>query len=385
MSSFKLPPISPLAGARLTTFFRVLKGNRVAPRYYLKIGITSVLALLVSALQWVDWLHGARKRNRYSFKESPLFIIGHWRSGTTLLHNILTKDPVAGYVTTYHSVFPNSLNIKWLFKTFMRIFMPSERPGDGMKMSVDLPQEDEYALSNISHRSFYHFFYFPSTYRNLYKGFIRFEAMDEDEQVQWKLNYHKMVIKALLNTHGKRAVLKNPVNTARMRPLNSIFPEANFIFMIRNPLIVYLSTKKFFGELFPTVNLEAFSEEELSDLILEVYSRLIRDYLEDKKWLNSKRILELRYESMQLDPLKEVEKIYKHFNFSDFEELKPDFQAYLESINGHATDSYSMDQKELDRVLEKLEFAMQHWNYGIPEDLIILNKKNIYKEKNLAV
>ena len=197
----KLPPISPLVGSRRSAFFKVLKGNRVRPKSYLKISITVVLLYIGSAFHWYDRLKLRRKVESFVFKTPPLFIIGHWRSGTTLLHNLLTKDSEAGYTTTYQAVFPNNLKSKWLFKTFMQIFMPDERPGDGMKIAVHLPQEDEYALSNITNHSYYHFFYFPTAYAKLYKDSIRFESLTETELKVWKLEYYQMVVKALINTN----------------------------------------------------------------------------------------------------------------------------------------------------------------------------------------
>jgi hypothetical protein len=311
--------------------------------------------------------------DKFVFQESPLFIIGHWRSGTTFLHNVLTKDPATGYVTTYQAVFPNNLKSKWLFKTFMRIFMPDERPGDGMKISVNLPQEDEYALSNITHLAFYHSFYFPTMYPSLYKDTIRFESLSDDEIGNWKRKYKHLVIKALMNVGGSRAVLKNPANTGRMLKLLEIFPEANFIFIVRNPVIVYLSTKKFFGQLFPTVNLESFTIDDISNMVLEVYVKLMQDYLSDKKRVDSKRIVEVRFETLLVNPTEEIERLYDKFSFKEFQELKPVFQEYLGTLNSHKSGSYTIGQQELDRVMDHVGFAMEHWNYEIPENLTIVN------------
>jgi hypothetical protein len=373
MSEFKLPPISPLLGSNWSTFFGVLKGNRVHPKRYIKVAITFLLLIVSSAFQWIDRLYFRRKVKKFVFKESPLFIIGHWRSGTTFLHNMLTKDSAAGYTRTYQSVFPNNLKSKWLFKTFMRIFMPDERPGDGMKISADLPQEDEYAMSNITHRSFYHYFYFPSSYRSLYKKYIRFESLSEKEIEDWKRNYKQMVIKALINTNGSRAVLKNPVNTGRMLTLSDIFPESSFIFIVRNPVIVYLSTKKFYGQLFPTLNLEVFTLEDITSLILETYEKLLKDYLSDKKQMNSDRLIEMRYDTLVENPIKEIERVYSKFSLGNFKEVKQAFQEYLTTLSDHREDSYSIDQQELDRVLEHVGFAMKHWNYDMPENLTIID------------
>ena len=37
----------------------------------------------------------------------PVFILGHWRSGTTFVHNVLSCDKRFGYCTTYQTVFPH--------------------------------------------------------------------------------------------------------------------------------------------------------------------------------------------------------------------------------------------------------------------------------------
>ena len=373
MSEFKLPPISPLLGSNWSTFFGVLKGNRIHPKRYKKVAITFLLLIVSSAFQWIDRLYFRRKVKNFVFKESPLFIIGHWRSGTTFLHNMLTKDSASGFTRTYQSVFPNNLKSKWLFKTFMRVFMPDERPGDGMKISADLPQEDEYAMSNITHRSFYHYFYFPSSYRSLYKKYIRFESLSEKEIEDWKRNYKQMVIKALINTNGSRAVLKNPVNTGRMLTLSDIFPGSSFIFLVRNPVTVYLSTKKFYGQLFPTLNLEEFTLKDITSMILEIYGKLLKDYLADKKQMSSDRLIEIRYDTLVENPLKELELVYSKFSLGNFEEVKQAFQEYLTTLSDHREDSYNIDRQELDQVLKHVGFAMKHWNYDMPKNLTIID------------
>jgi len=371
-SEFKLPPISPLAGSSLSIVREVFKGNKVGPKYRLKVVITYIFVTVTTAFRKIDHLFFRRKLEEFNFKAPPLFIIGHWRSGTTLLHNLLTKDPFAAYTTTYQCVFPDNQKSKWLFKTFMRIFMPSVRPGDNLEISVDFPQEDEYAMSNLTHRSYYHFFYFPSGYRNLYKKYIRFETLTGEEIDDWKQLYRQMIIKALLNSGGSRIVLKNPVNTGRMLRLLEIFPEASFVHIIRNPVIVYLSTLKFLTQLYPTLQLEPFTEEDISEMVLEIYGKLMRDYLEDRKQVDPDRILEIRYEELVEDPIQSLELIYQRFSYPDFPDMKTVFTDYLNSIGSHKIDSYTMSQKELDRVMEHVGFAMKYWNYDMPDNLTII-------------
>lgn len=130
--------------------------------------------------------------------------------------------------------------------------------------------------------------------------------------------------------------------------------------------MVYLSSKKFFADLFPTVNLEQFSPDEISKAILDIYVIMLHDYLTDKEKVPAGKIIEVRYEMLQENPIDEVEKIYKEFDFSNFHELKPVLMDFMETQKGHKVDAYTMDKKELDHVMSKLDFAMKHWGYVQP-------------------
>ena len=72
-----------------------------------------------------------KKLKTIRIEEPPVFIIGFWRSGTTLLHSLLCQDPQAGYVTTFQGVFPNLVltQKKWM-KAFTNRILPKKRPFD---------------------------------------------------------------------------------------------------------------------------------------------------------------------------------------------------------------------------------------------------------------
>ena len=182
------------------------------------------------------------------------------------MHQLLTMDPAAGIVNNYQALFPNNLKSKWIFSAFMHIFIPRQRPGNRWGFKADLPLEDEFAVSNITDQSFYHSFYFPSKYRYYYQHYVRFTAEAGNRVDEWKLMFRNLVIKSLINTKGRRAILKNPVHAGRLPILQDIFPKARFIFIIRNPVIAYLSCKKFFSELIPTLQLENYNIELIPEM-----------------------------------------------------------------------------------------------------------------------
>src|SRR4051812_16675933 len=78
---------------------------------------------------------------------APVFIVGHWRTGTTLLHELLIQDERHSFPSYYHCLAPNHFVLTESFlKPFARWMVPTRRPMDAMKAGWDRPQEDEFAL-----------------------------------------------------------------------------------------------------------------------------------------------------------------------------------------------------------------------------------------------
>lgn len=372
MVKFKLPPISPLVGAKPGTYLKVLWGKKIRPSRWPHIVLSFLVILLITPFQIPDFFYFRPRLKRYKPKSSPLFILGHWRSGTTFLHNILTKDHRASYVTTYHSVFPNHLRVKSFFGIFMTRLMPEKRPGDDVILNVNYPQEDEYALSNMTSCSFYHYFYFPHNYRKLYQDWARFENLSPQIIEKWKKKYLELLHKACINTGGNMAVLKNPVNTGRIEVLLELFPEARFIHIVRNPVYVYCSSKKFFSEVIFTLSFQPITTDDISNMVFWLYEHLMRDYLNDRGQIPSRQLYEIRYEDFLLNPLNEIEKIYKHLQLGGSDKDKADIVKYLQSQESFHTDTYTIQRKELDTILDRWDFAMKTWDYQVPDNIKIV-------------
>ncbi len=364
-------------------FFKVCRGRKIDKKNYLKISLTLVVLMIATIFHWIDKLYFKFRLSGFRFVKPPLFILGHWRSGTTLLHNLLAHDPDSGYVTTYQAVFPNNLRSHWLFGTFMKIFMPAERPGDQLKLDTNFPQEDEYALSNMTHMSYYHSFYFPRHYLSYYNDYVRFRNIPEKQLIQWKYLYRRMVSIAMLNTKGQRAILKNPANTGRIDKLLEIWPDAQFVFIIRNPIIVYLSSKKFFSQLYPTLELEHITKSEIKHMVLDIYTELMTDYLELKKRIPQENLLEIRYEDLKKSPLQVLELIHKKFGFEDFNTVSPAYEGYLNSQKKHKMHRYKIEKNELEQVALRLGFAMKYWGYSIPDSLDVYDKTAFTKDSKM--
>ena len=108
------------------------------------------------------WFYG-RGIDETELAAPPLFIIGHWRSGTTFLHELLVLDDKFTSPTTYQCFAPfHFLLTERTIGRFMGILLPKRRPMDNMLAGSERPQEDEFALLTMGLRTPYRRMAFPN-------------------------------------------------------------------------------------------------------------------------------------------------------------------------------------------------------------------------------
>jgi hypothetical protein len=133
-------------------WLRLLARNRfdVAPRRMAMCGIITASSLFNSTMAALQSLLLGRKIEGVKIDEHPLFIIGHWRSGTTLLHEYLALDERHTSPDTFQCFVPSHhLLSRWILAPTIGLLMPKQRPIDNMAAGWDRPQEDEFALCNL--------------------------------------------------------------------------------------------------------------------------------------------------------------------------------------------------------------------------------------------
>ena len=149
---FSKLPVNTLVGADWKTFKEVTKDQHIAKEKKTKFRLTKAICRLLSVAVPLQERKYKKLLANQPLEHDPVFILGHWRSGTTFVHNILAQDPRFGYTTTYQTVFPHyMMAMQWLFKPVMGWLMPSHRPTDNMARAADLQQEEEFAWMNQSH------------------------------------------------------------------------------------------------------------------------------------------------------------------------------------------------------------------------------------------
>lgn len=103
---FSKLPVNTLVGADWKTFKEMTRGQEIAPDKRTKYYLTKSVCRLLSLLAPIQDRRFEEKLGAYEFDHDPVFILGHWRSGTTFVHNIFAQDDNFCYTTTYQTVFP---------------------------------------------------------------------------------------------------------------------------------------------------------------------------------------------------------------------------------------------------------------------------------------
>jgi hypothetical protein len=357
----------PLFGISTRQWIQLVKQNKgIDQRFLHRALFITIISIGSAPIRMLFSLKYGKKIKEVTVKEPPIFIIGHWRSGTTYLHELLSYDPQFCYTTLWSTLLPEGCLILEPLKRFLARFLPSERPMDNIKVDMDGPYEDEAALAVLHPWSFFHCLHFPRNAEEQYQKSIHFQGLSPQEKNQWKETYLQFIKTILFMNPGKRFLSKNPPNTARISTILEVFPDAKFIHIYRSPYLVYLSTKKMRLRVLDKLALQEASEQEIEQQVLSNYIRLMNSYFEQKEQIQPGRFVEIRYEDLIKDPMKHLQYIYDALHIPGFEKAQPELMKYLERQSEYKTNVYSIDQKILQHVEKNWKFTIDRWGYTPP-------------------
>ena len=363
---FNKLPVTPLFGSRYSNFKTICKNQEVDEGFRLKYLMSKSISALLSVTQPLENGVYNRKVKSLEMTDDPVFILGHWRSGTTYLHNVLSKDQQFGYNTTYQTIFTNAM--VWgqpFFKGIMSKIMPDKRPTDNLELVPDQPQEEEFAFSNVMPVSFYNFWFFPKQTMDYCDKYLLFNGITSEEKELFKEEFIRLIKTSLYNTGGKRFLSKNPPHTARVKHLLEIFPNAKFIYLVRNPYTVFESTRDYFSNVIKPLMLQDFSDQELEQNILKVYQLMAEAYERDKHLIPEGNLYEMRFEDFEQTPYTLTHDIYSRLGLSGFNEASDSIKKYIQKKKGHKKNRYAYAEDTIKKVNEHWKFALEQWKYEI--------------------
>lgn len=368
--------LPPAVGYSFNILVRLIRENKVSLRYYPRLIITSLINIINRPFRAYERRFINPKFKAHKIENDPIFILGHWRSGTTHLHNLLCEDQQMAFTTTFQGVFPDTLFNKagrLLFEGFTKLLIPGTRKGDNVTLNTNYPQEEEFALGSNVFFCFYYFWIFPQNTKKYFDQFVLFQNISAKNIEDWKQDYTLLIKKAIANTNGNKFISKNPPNTGRIKAILDMFPNARFIHIYRNPIEVFLSTRHFYKTMMPHLQLQSISESDLDNIILSVYNEIMHKYFEDKNMIPQDNLIEVSFEDLEKRPLDIIKTIYDKLQIPDFETARNSFEKYLENSKGYKKNKHLIKKELLDKILEDWDFVMKEWDYDVPGNVEITN------------
>lgn len=357
----------PLNGANIKTLTQIV-GRSGLPQNPLQgamIGASAIARWPFSQIERL-WLQG--KLPAIDDMPPPVFILGHWRSGTTHLYNIMTKSGAWGYVPPVATGLPWDLfGIARVFNPLLEKALPKHRYIDKIPVTPDSPQEDEIALANMSPLSFYHGIYFPKEFSDYLGRGLFFDGCTQKEVEAWEEQFVYLMRKLYVHQDKKQLLIKNPVYTGRLATLKRLFPKAKFVHIHRNPYDVFRSMQNFYKKLFKQLALQGYDHVDIDEVILTVYPRMMRQLEEDAKLVDPDHYFEIGYDALDSRPIETLETIYSKLSLSGFDEAKPHFENYLSSVESFEKNKFKYSAVSARKVETRWDYFLKKWDYQKPQ------------------
>ncbi|GAB4498508.1 MAG: hypothetical protein OHK003_10960 [Anaerolineales bacterium] len=322
--------------------------------------------------------------------EKPLFILGNFRSGSTFLHRLLSRDSETfTSLTTWDIYLTPSVtqkkitqlvahvDNKYFGRILHRALFAFDRATLGKikihPISFFQPEEDENIHMHIWD-SYFVTFLFP--FMEEFPDYIHFDEALSREHKKRIMTFYKSMIQRHLYANGKKhLVAKNPAFSAKIETLAEFFPDARILYLARNPLDMLPSTVSWIN--YARSQFTGPNEGYLYiDEILEMTGYWYRHPLEYIDAHPSPRNLIVNYDDLIQRPEAVIRGFYEQFGYPD----KPGLpiiidQAVKETLTFSSDHTYSYEQMGFTRegivdmykdIFERFHFETREEEHLVP-------------------
>lgn len=357
--------LHPLISSSFGNLVGLVAAYGCEPRYVPRLLYLGLMTCLRQPVVWWEAARYGPRIRRQEFKP-PVFIVGHWRSGTTHLHNVLGQDTQFGRVTLLQAGMPHDfLTLSGFAQSRVASQLPGKRLMDNVPVSATVPWEEEMALTSTGRMSFYHVSFFPRCMARIFNEAVLFDGGDPELQAVWKRQYLAFLRKVQFAQPGMPLLLKNPANTARITLLSQMFPGARFIHIHRNPYKVFVSTIHLYLKAQEAWGLHRTDRDSIARHVLDSYPRLMNAYFGQRDALADRQLVEISFRNLQEDAMGTLANIYERLDLPGFDAAAPYFRTYLESQRDYRKNVLPITQKEKQEVRRRWHDVFEQLGYPV--------------------
>ncbi len=291
--------------------------------------------------------------------DRPIFITGPPRSGTTLLHRLMSEDPAGRPLLYWEAVAPVPAPRPETYRTDPRIAAVrrqvrqfealSPRLSVAHETDAETPEEDNTLHARDFVSPYFGFFFDVPDY-------VRWLAEVPPERLLASYRHARRQLQLLSwKVRGDHWVLKSPMHQYTLDALLGAYPDARIIVTHRDPRAVVPSVTSLAsavrGVLADRLDLRAMGEE-----FVEGVARGTVHAIESRESLDPSRFFDIGYDRLVADPIAAVRDACDHFG-GDF---TPAFEAnarrwlaenpqHRRGVHRYRLEDFGLDGETVDR------------------------------------
>ena len=237
---------------------------------------------------------------------------------------------------------------------------------DDMALNLERAQEDEYAMLGLASHSLYKAFIFPSA-GPVDREYLSLRHLTPELRRTW-VEAWVYFLKSVAIRHGgsRKLLLKSPQHTARVRTILSVFPEAKFVHLTRDPIEIYASTLRTWRALSDTQGLQGPGKTEpwLVESVLSTFEEMYACYQGDRSLIAQGNLVELRYEELVADPEGAIGRIYRGLELGDTSHFALALRARVAESSEYRVSRYRVSREEVAVLAARWTDYIGRYDYG---------------------
>lgn len=314
----------------------------ISPRK-LPLFLVYILRFILSEpLRIIEVLLFERRIQKQVLTEDPIFILGHWRSGTSHLQQVLSKDPAHASLNLYEMLSPDHFlwTERWLLPFFNGLIKRFGVRYAFQRRTLDLRLcgEMDTALCSLGTTNAYTWGHlFPKKYRAWMHSHLFNNSNEADLS-----DYDYLIRKLSFQSGNKRIVVKSPGDTARISTLLKWYPNAKFVSISRPSYAIYGSTKYLWNAIQRENSLQLLGDDEISTHVIWTYRELMNVYEKMKSSIPVGNLSEISFEHLHSNPEETIRSLYKQLSIGTYPEVQ--LNALFEANKEHRPENYITDE-----------------------------------------
>ena len=312
--------------------------------------------------------------------DQPLFIVGNFRCGSTFLQRLLARDEKNfSSCAGWEVIFAPSLSARqfiqgifiadtWIGGPLRHLVAKLEKeiiPKDNIhKVALREPEEDE-GLFIHSFTSAFLMFISPDP--EFFKEYYTFDTGVPPRKKVKNLQYYEACVRRHMRFHRKSRhyLSKSPTFSMRCMSIRRQFPDARFVYLLRNPLDVIPSLMTWFSQNWSVLQ-KNDTRYPYWNFVMDFVKWWYVDSLEILNSFPEGQAMIVKYDDLVSSPLDTLTSIYSWLNL----ELSEDFRNHIlqtqkRNAKGWKEGRYVVDDIDFSQIREVFAPVFERFSFDL--------------------